>query len=85
MKHCLKQREKLKNKFTFITTGFDGPWQNDEVTIKFYNSHITMWGTDDFGMELINACEQDFRTLVNLCNNTTPSINVLKKMRYIFA
>jgi len=44
-----------------------------------------MWGTDDFGMELINACEQDFRTLVNLCNNTTPSINVLKKMRYIFA
>jgi hypothetical protein len=36
MKHCLKQREKLKKKFNFVTTGLDGPWQNDEVTIKLF-------------------------------------------------
>ena len=97
MKHCLKQREKLKKKFTFVTTGFDGPWENDEVTIRFHKetpkknnyqecySRVSMWGTDDFGMELIDASEQDYHTMVNLCSNATPSINVLKKMRYVFA
>ena len=36
MKHCLKQREKIEKKFTFVTKGNDGPWKNDEVTIKFH-------------------------------------------------
>jgi len=98
MKHCLKQREKLKKKFTFVTTGFDGPWEKDEVTINFqkqtkkkddyhkFCSRISMWGTDDFGMELLNVCEKDFRDMINLCikTNNTPSIDVLKKMGYIF-
>ena len=96
MKHCLKQREKLKKKFTFVTTGVDGPWEKDEVTIVFqkqtkkkndyhkFCSRITMWGTDDFGMELINASEQDYHTMVNLCTKNTPTIDVLKKMGYDF-
>ena len=36
MKHCLKQREKLEKKFTFVTKGNDGLWENNEVTIKFH-------------------------------------------------
>lgn len=86
MKHCLKQRKKLEKKFTFITTGNDGPWENDEVTIRFNKVYfrISMWGTDDFGMELINASEQDYHTMVNLCAKNTPTIDVLKKMGYDF-
>lgn len=94
MKHCLKQREKLKNKFTFVTKGLDGPWKNDEVTIRFCKetkrknnyqkcySRVSMWGTDDFGMELRDASEQDYHTMLNLCTNVTPSIDYLKKMKY---
>ena len=42
MKHCLKQREKIEKKFTFVTKGNDGPWKNDEVTIKFHKETKNM-------------------------------------------
>ena len=99
MKHCLKQREKNKQKFTFIATGLDGPWQKGEVTIRFYSANkqakfhrksysgITIWGNDDFGMEKMNASEEDFHNLVNICKKTAgfiPAIDTLRKMGFIF-
>ena len=87
MKHCIKQREKNKQKFTFVTTGIDGPWEKGEVTIRFHCARISLWGEDDFGMEKINACEEDFHNLVNICKNTAgfiPTIDVLRKMGFVF-
>ena len=99
MKHCIKQREKNKQKFTFVTTGIDGPWEKGEVTIRFHPknkrtkhqhdncSRISLWGDDDFGMEKINACEEDFHNLVNICKNAAgfiPTIDVLRKMGFVF-
>ena len=95
MKHCIKQREKNKQKFTFVTTGIDGPWEKGEVTIRFHVENrrngyatISLWGEDDFGMEKINAVEEDFHNLVNICKNTAgfiPTIDVLRKMGFVFA
>ena len=95
MKHCLKQREKNKQKFTFLTIGLDGPWEKEEVTIRFHHANkqaklysgISIWGDDDFGMEKINAVEEDFHNLVNMCKKTgfIPTIDVLRKMGFVFA
>jgi hypothetical protein len=98
MKHCLKQREKNKQKFTFVTTGIDGPWEKGEVTIRFHfenkrkignhkrYARISLWGDDDFGMEKINVVEEDFHNLVNMCKKTgfIPTIDVLRKMGFVF-
>jgi hypothetical protein len=95
MKHCLKQREKNKQKFTFVTIGLDGPWEKGEVTIRFHrankqaklHSQISIWGDDDFGMEKMNASEEDFHNLVNICKKAAefiPTIDVLRKMGFVF-
>jgi hypothetical protein len=99
MKHCLKQREKNQQKFTFVTIGLDGPWEKGEVTIRFHPknkrvkshytnySQISLWGEDDFGMEKVNASEEDFHNLVNICKKAAgfiPTIDVLRKMGFVF-
>lgn len=85
MKHCLKQRKKKQERFTKTFIGLDHIWQNEEVTIRFKDGLITMWGQDDFGMEKVDATEQDWIELINDCIagfGFTPAFARLKQLGF---
>lgn len=88
MKHCLKQREKNKKKFTAFFTGKDGPWEGEEVMIRFTKkqNRISLWGDDDFGLEQRELDESDWFDLIFLCKNGyTPTLEKLKSLGYVGA
>jgi len=92
----MKRREKDKEKYTFVTKGYDGPWQGGDVTVTFYfekkdphtsqklPARISLWGGDDFGMERVGSSELDFYHLRHQCSSgSLPSVSLLRWMGYI--
>ncbi len=68
MKHCLKQREKNKQKnqcFVFVEDDWFPCYDRNKVRM-FFNAkskYIGIWGEDDFGMEKFNATEDEYNKL----------------------
>lgn len=71
MKHCLKQRDKIRKRNRALIPASDDwfPSMEGGMVLLIWSpesQRIAVWGDDDFGMEKWNATEAEFKELKGL-------------------